>query len=258
MGKSCFRTKYSSDKVKCLDLLCVHIDVIKNQQRYKHACVCALQFGFSNLHFAKCTSTPRYYCYIWRACFQNLLHPPPTCYSFALLTSLGCNHEPISVNPVPCTNCNQWTFSVFPAISGVTIPLFQEGQSVRIFPNFAFSARFSLFPDFFPFFPNFPLVGNVLAVGGEGGTLSPCSPGYAAACNALEAAPLRICHKMRWKNSFKSGKKEVTVLVTETFPKLHQVLSKMVNHFLSKSSKFCIVWTRTILFIFLQHVVNII
>ena len=22
----------------------------------------------------------------WRACFQNLLHPPPTCYSFALLT----------------------------------------------------------------------------------------------------------------------------------------------------------------------------
>ena len=46
---------------------------------------------------------------IWRACFQNLLHPPPTCYSVALLTSF-CNEN--SLSHKICSYCGLLSFDV--------------------------------------------------------------------------------------------------------------------------------------------------
>ena len=50
--------------------------------------------------------------YIWIACFQNRLHPPPTCYSFALLTSF-CNWNRSSlIAYVPIMGCFYLTYCI--------------------------------------------------------------------------------------------------------------------------------------------------
>ena len=77
-----------------------------------------------------------------------------------------------------------------PTTSSIASPIFQEGQSERNFPIFAFSSWFFLFfPEFFLIFSWFFLIfGNFFAV--RSGTLPPLPPQWLRHCPQL--------HRFRW------------------------------------------------------------